>query len=125
MVQNRNVSRISVRIIVDGKDEAKGELIRFLAPRSVDAILRALPVEGRAMPLNSGIYFEMPLKLGREKAVQTVEMGTIAYWPLASALCIFFDKSKPDKVVNKVGRIITNLVLFRNMRNGTRIRIKK
>ena len=125
MVQNRNVSRVSVKIIVDGKGEAKGELIRFFAPRSVDAILRALPVEGRAMPFNSGVYFEMPLKLGREKAVQTVEMGTIAYWPLASALCIFFDKSKPDKVVNKVGRIINNPSIFRKVGNGTRISIKK
>lgn len=125
MVQNRNVSRVSIQIIVDGVGEAKGELIRFFAPRSVEAILRELPVEGRAMPLNSGVYFEMRLKLGREKAVQTVELGTIAYWPLASALCIFFERSKPDKVVNKVGRIINNLSIFKKVRNGTRISIKK
>jgi hypothetical protein len=43
-----NISRVKVKFIIEGLGEAEGELVRFLAPRTIDTIVRKLPVEGRA-----------------------------------------------------------------------------
>ena len=43
-------SRTPIRIVVEGVGEAAGELIRFSAPLTVEALLKRLPLEGRAHP---------------------------------------------------------------------------
>ncbi|MDQ1281573.1 MAG: uncharacterized protein QG670_2838 [Thermoproteota archaeon] len=120
----RNETRINIKIIVENKGEAKGELIRFLAPITVERILRRLPIEGRGALAKEEIYFESPLQIGGEKAVSEVESGTIAYWPMGKAICIFYGKTKPYSPVNRIGRIIENIELFRDLKSGTKIRIE-
>ncbi|MEM2351775.1 MAG: hypothetical protein QXT26_05155, partial [Thermoproteota archaeon] len=46
-----STSRISVIIIAEELGEAHGVLIRIFSPRTVDAIVRLLPLEGRAAPM--------------------------------------------------------------------------
>jgi len=120
-----SVSRFPVRIIIEGVGEAAGELIRFSAPRTVDVILRNLPIEGRAAIWKEEVYFETPVKVGEEKAKPTVERGTIAYWPMGNALCIFYGESQPYSPVNIVGRVTKNLELFRQVKSGAKIRVEK
>lgn len=120
-----SASRTPVKIVVAGLGEAEGELIRFLAPRTVEAILHKLPIEGRAALWKEEVYFEIPVKMGGEKATATVETGAIAYWPMGSALCVFYGRSQPYSPVNVVGRITTNLELFENVRSGVKIRVEK
>jgi len=119
------VSRIPIRFVVRGVGEAEGELIRYLAPRTVDAIIRILPVEGRAAIWREEVYFEIPVRMGEEKAKSRVKRGTIAYWPMGSALCIFYGESQPYSPVNVVGNITKNLELFRKVRSGTVIRVER
>jgi hypothetical protein len=78
------VSRVKVKFILEGLGEAEGELVRFLAPRTVDTIVRKLPIEGRAALWKEEVYFETSLKMGEEKAKPTVETGTIAFWPMGA-----------------------------------------
>jgi hypothetical protein len=82
-------------------------------------------VEGRAALWKEEIYFEIPLKLGEEKAKPTVETGTIAFWPMGSALCIFYGKSQPYSPVSVLGKITKNLELFSQVKSGTRIRVEQ
>ena len=105
--------------------EVRGELIRFLAPRTINVILRSLPFEGRAALLVNEIYFRIPVKVGKEKAVLNVEKGTIAYWPMGTAFCIFFEKSQPYSAVNRIGKIVEKIDLFKDVSSGTKIRIEK
>ena len=121
----KSISYFPVRIMIEGIGEVKGEFIRFWAPRTVDAILRTLPIEGRAALWHEEVYFEIPVKIGKEKAVSKVETGTIAYWPLGKAVCIFFGKTQPYSEVNRIGRIIENQGLFKEVKSGTKIRIEK
>jgi hypothetical protein len=121
----KDISRLKVRFILEDIGEAEGEFIRFLAPRTVDMIIRNLPVEGRAAIWLEEVYFEVPIKMGEEKAKSKVEKGTIAFWPLGSALCIFYGESQPYSPVNVVGKITENLELFRKVKSGTRIRVEK
>lgn len=119
------ISRIKVKFLIEGLGEAEGELVRFMAPRTIDTIVRKLPVEGRAALWKEEIYFEIPLKLGEEKAKPTVETATIAFWPMGSALCIFYGKSQPYSPVSVLGKITKNLELFSQVKSGTRIRVEQ
>ena len=118
------ISRIPIKIIVEGLGEAEGELIRHLAPRTVDAIANRLPIEGRAALWKEEVYFEIPVKMGEEKAKATVETGTIAHWPMGSAICIFYGSSQPYSPVNIIGKVTKNLEMFRQVKSGMKIRVE-
>ena len=120
-----DVSRYKIRLIAEGYGEAEAELIRFQSPVTVDNLAKALPFEGRAARWKEEIYFETPVKLGSEKAKSKVEVGSMAYWPMGSALCVFYGATQPYSPVNVVGRVVSNLELFRKLKSGTRIRVEK
>ena len=125
-MSEESVSRVPIRFIIEGfEEEAEGELVRYLAPRTVEAILRKLPLEGRAAIWKEEVYFEIPVKTGGEKAKPTVEKGTIAFWPMGSAMCIFYGESQPYSPVNVLGRVTKNLELFAKVKSGTKIRVEK
>jgi hypothetical protein len=119
-----DVSRIKVKFILESVGEAEGELVRFLAPRTVDTIVRKLPIEGRAALWKEEVYFEIPIKMGEEKAKPTVEPGTIAFWPMGSALCVFYGTSQPYSPVSILGKVTSGLDLFRQVRSGATIRVQ-
>ena len=121
----KSISLIPVRLIVEDIGEADCELARFLSPRTVDALVRKLPLEGRAALLKGGVYFPVPLSLGTEKAKRIAEKGTLAYWPMGRALCIFYDDARPYSPVNYVGKIKENLEVFRRVKTGTKITVEK
>jgi hypothetical protein len=123
--ESSEISHVKIKFIIEGLGEAEGELIRHLAPRTVDMIVRKLPLEGRAALWKEEIYFEIPVKMGEEKAKSTVEKGTIAFWPMGSALCIFYGESQPYSPVNVLGKITKNLELLSKMKSGTTIKVKK
>lgn len=120
-----SISRIPIRMRVEGLGDSKGVLIRFLSPRTVDAIVRLLPIEGRAALWRSEVYFEIPLKLGVEKPRSAVKRGDLAYWPLGRAFCIFFEDMRPYSPVNLIGRITENVEIFRKIKSGLKIRVEK
>ena len=124
MTNEEDISRVKIKFMIEGLGEAEGEFIRFMAPRTVDTIVRKLPVEGRAALWKEEVYFEIPVKMGEEKAKATVETGTIAFWPMGSALCIFYGQSQPYSPVNILGKVTKNLELFKEIKSGTRIKVE-
>jgi len=119
-----DVSRIKIKFIIEGLGEAEGELARFLAPRTVDTIVRKLPLEGRVAQWKEEVYFEIPIKMGEEKGKTTVEEGTIAFWPMNGALCVFYGKSQPYSPVSVLGKITSNLHLFKQVKSGLTIKVQ-
>ena len=122
--EKAEISRVKIKFTVEGLGEAEGELVRFLAPRTVDLIVRKLPIEGRMAVWKEEVYFETPIKMGEEKAKGTVEVGTIAFWPMGSAICIFYGNSQPYSPVSILGKITANLELFKQVKSGTKIRVE-
>jgi hypothetical protein len=122
--EKAEISRVKVKFTVEGLGEAEGELVRFLAPRTVDLIVRKLPIEGRMAVWKEEVYFETPIKMGEEKAKGIVEAGTIAFWPMGSAICIFYGNSQPYSPVSILGKITANLELFKQVKSGTTIRVE-
>ncbi len=123
--EEAEISRIKIKFVIDGLGEAEGELVRHLAPRTIDMIVRKLPVEGRAALWKEEVYFEIPVKMGEEKAKSTVEKGTIAFWPMGSAICVFYGETQPYSPVNILGKITRSLELFSRVKSGTKIKVEK
>jgi len=124
LADDEDISRVKVKFVIEGLGEAEGELVRFMAPRSVDTIVRKLPVEGRAALWKEEVYFEIPVKMGEEKAKATVETGAIAFWPMGSALCVFHGTSQPYSPVSILGKITRNLELFKQVKSGNTIKVE-
>lgn len=122
--EKADISRVRIKFVIEGSGEAEGELVRFLAPRTIDMIVRKLPIEGRSAIWKEEIYFETPIKMGEEKAKATVENGTIAFWPMGSAICVFYGETQPYSPVNILGKVTKNLELFRQVKSGTKIRLE-
>jgi hypothetical protein len=123
--EETEISRVKIRFVIDSLGEAEGELVRHLAPRTIDMIVRKLPLEGRTALWKEEVYFEIPVKMGEEKAKSTVEKGTIAFWPMGSAICVFYGESQPYSQVNVLGKITKNLELFNRVKSGTKIKVEK
>lgn len=117
-------SKTPIRISIPGLGDVKGELIRFTAPLTVEALLRRLPLEGRAHPCDGGYSFIVGIKRGEEKAVKEVRAGAIAYWPMGDALCLFHSDTQTYSPVNRVGRVTEKLKLIERITSGARIRIE-
>ena len=120
-----DVTRYRVRLRAESGEEAEGELVRFYSPMTVDNLARALPFEGRLAKWREEVYFETPVKMGTEKAKSKVEVGAIAYWPMGSALCVFYGPTDPYSAVNLVGKITSNLEMFRSLKSGAKVRVEK
>jgi uncharacterized protein len=118
------ISRVRIKIILEGLGEAEGELTRFKTPRTIDMIVRKLPIVSRIALYKEEIYFEIPIKMGEEKAKSTVETGDIAFWPMGSALCVFYGKSQPYSPVSILGKITKNLELFKAAKSGTAVKVE-
>jgi len=123
--EETEISRIKVKFVVDDLGEAEGELIRHLAPRTTDMIVRILPLEGRTAIWKEEVYFEIPVKMGEEKAKSTIEKGTIAFWPMGSAICVFYGETQPYSPVNILGKITKNLELFSRVKSGIKMKVEK
>jgi uncharacterized protein len=122
--ESADVSRVKVKFVVEGLGHAEGEFVRFLAPRTIDYIIRKLPLEGRAAVWKEEVYFEIPIKMGEEKAKPTVEPGTIAFWPMGGAICVFYGTSQPYSPVSILGKITDNLDIFKQVKSGITIRVE-
>ena len=119
------VSRPRVLFVIEGRGDATAEFHRFASPRTADALLKRLPVQGRAAIYGEEVYFKVPVKAPAEKPRSTMEVGSIGYWPLGDAVCVFFGPTKPYSPVNLLGRVTGGLELFRSIKEGTMIEIRK
>ncbi len=104
-----------------------------LAPATVEAIVRALPIEARAERWGDEVYFTVAVHAELENAVETVAVGDLGYWPPGRALCVFFGPTpasrhpgeiRPASAVNPVGRIVGDSRVFARVRAGDRILVR-
>ena len=95
----------------------------------------AMPMDLKANMLGSMIFCDMPVESDIEgERVTDLEIGDVAYWPNASALCLFFgptplsgEDGKPVSPypVVKIGRMLGDCSGLENTGDGTTISFSK
>jgi hypothetical protein len=113
-------SKIPIEFIIGNDISIEGELRSVLSPRTLEKILKILPIKSRIHLWKKEFYFEIGIRMGSEKAVTSCDAGDIAYWPQGDAVCLFFEKMKPYGKVNPIGHILTTDLegIFKDLRSG-------
>ncbi len=120
---------MSLRIEVGGLKLEAG-LSPRVCPRTVEAVVSALPIQGVVRRWGDEIYFEVPFRVEAENQQEVVEMGDLGYWPPGRAICIFFgrtpasrgDEIRPASPVNVFGKIKRGeLEALKKVRDGENI----
>lgn len=122
-----------IKIISDRIGTVEAELLEDKNPKTVAAIWEKLPFEAKARRWGDEVYFTIPVKIGEENPQETVEVGDIGYWPPGRGFCIFFGPTpisregeiRPADPVNVFGRIIGDPKIFKNVKDGDKIRVER
>jgi hypothetical protein len=125
MAMTGSISRIPVRFVLEDGRCAEAELVRFYAPRTTDALLSRLPIEGRIVRWKEEVYFEAGITIGLEKPKSKVQTGAVAFWPMGSSICIFYGQTQPYSPVNMIGIIKSGLEIFKDVAVGAKIRFER
>jgi len=103
-----------------------------VAPKTVEAIVKALPIRSVANRWGDEIYFKADVVVDDENSKDTVEVGDVAYWIPGKAICIFFgktpisdDKIRPASPVNVFGKIHGDLNKLREIKDGDEVLLTK
>lgn len=124
-MQAGSVSRIKLLLELKGRGSGECELARHLAPLTVGAILRSLPVEGRVHRFEeSFVYFETGLTVGSEKQRTSFKKGEIAFMASSGSVCIFL-KDSSGAALNPIGRMTSNLELIESSAAGDVLVLKR
>ncbi len=91
--------------------------VKLNETKTAKKLIEALPVSSTVNRWGDEIYFTIPVQATVENGVEEVDVGTVAFWPPGSALCIFFGKTpasrseKPRAAspVTVIGSIVGNI----------------
>lgn len=112
--------------------EARAEVFRDECPATADAVLKALPLKGRARRWGDEVYFKVDLALSEENSRVEVRVGEVAYWPEGQCICVFFGRT-PASVdeeprayspVNVFARLVDDPVKFKAVKAGEVITVE-
>ena len=101
---------------------------------TANQLWESLPITGRVQIWGDEIYFSIPLNVEEELGSQeTVQAGTVAYWPPGSALCLFWGpppisapgEIRPASAVNVVGILENDPNLLAEVPSQAEIIIEK
>lgn len=115
--------------ITVGDTVLKAELFNTAMGRKIAGLL---PLETRPNRWGDEIYFSIPLDSDIENAVETVDVGDLAYWPPGTAFCIFYGKTpastgKEPRAASEVevfGRVLDNVKVLKQ-ESGSTVRVKE
>ncbi|MEM0088309.1 MAG: cyclophilin-like family protein [Archaeoglobaceae archaeon] len=113
--------------------ECIAEIYENVAPMTVGAIRKALPIEAIANRWGDEIYFETEVKcVEKENSKEIVELGDVAYWIPGRALCLFFGKTpisdefiRPASAVNVIGKLLCDISKLKNVQDGERVFVEE
>lgn len=100
---------------------------------SAAALRQALPLAGTVSLWGQEIYFQAPVRVQTaDPVIETVEVGTFAYWPPGEALCLFWgptpastdSRPRAASPVILLGRFVPDAAALNQVRPGTTIRIQ-
>jgi len=121
---------IPIKIDLFGIGIIEGNIIRYIAPLTADAIIDKLPLVLRGrFSFGSKKYWTLPgveiYKGPNSKSTDNVEKGDILYNPKTDELIIALEDLEMANKVNKIGKVDTNLDILLEARNGLNTKFSK
>jgi uncharacterized protein len=98
------------------------------------AIAAKLPINSEAMTWGEEVYFEIPVKVAREKdAKAVITPGEIAYWPDGHAIAIGFgrtpisegNETRLASPCNIWAKALGDVKTLKSVRAGAKIEVRK
>jgi uncharacterized protein len=102
--------------------------------KTAEAIWNQLPIQSKASIWGDEVYFEIPVDVAQATDARAdVEIGTLAYWPVGRAFCIFYGPTPAStgtqpraySPVNIIGRVAGDASQLRGMAHGTPVRVAR
>ena len=121
---------VPIKINLFGIGTIEGDIIRYIAPLTADAVIDKLPLVLRGrFSFGSKKYWTLPgleiYKGANSKSITMVEKGDILYNPKTDELIISLEDIIMPNKVNKIGKVNTNLDILLQARNGLNTKIIK
>ena len=121
---------IPIKIDLFGIGIIEGNIIRYIAPLTADAIIDKLPLVLRGrFSFGSKKYWTLPgveiYKGPNSKSTDNVEKGDILYNPKTDELIIALEDIEMANKVNKIGKVDTNLDILLEASNGLNTKFSK
>ncbi len=113
-----SVSKFECIASVRGKGQAKVALYRHVAPITMNAVLRALPINSRVSLQPGMVCLFADLRVGVEKPKTTFGRGDAAFLPSAGLICIFLRDARSDRPLNPLGKVEDGMSTFEDLRQG-------
>ena len=102
--------------------------------KTAQLLWEALPIQPSGEIWGDEIYFDIGINADLDDdAEETVELGTVGYWPPGDALCFFFgptpmstgNEIRPASAVNILGMIEGDSTVLKAVSGGTVISVER
>lgn len=114
-----SVSKVECKVMVRGKGEMMVDLYKHLAPVTVSALLRSLPMSARVTIYPRAMVCILTgLKTGVEKQRLDYAKGEVAFLAANGSLCFFTGAAKSQSPLNPVGSVSANAALLEKLTPG-------
>ncbi len=113
-----SVSKVECVASVRGRGLAKVALYRHLAPVTLNALLRVLPLDSRVNVQPGMVCLFTEIRVGVEKPRTRFAKGDAAFLPSAGLLCIFLREATSDRPLNPLGNVEDGLPVLEGVRPG-------
>ena len=119
-----SVSKVPMVLKVRGKGDVKLSLYKHLAPLTVNALLRSIPLDSRVSVQPAMISLFTDVRVGVEKPKVSLTRGELAFLASGGLICIFLRSVKSDRPLNPMGSVDSGMDVLDGLRPGDVVNLR-
>jgi uncharacterized protein len=121
----KSVSRLTAMLEIQGQGTIEYELIRHLAPLTINKVFNALPIADTVHFYDDKFaYMHTQLQVGGEKPRTTFKPGDIAFLTNSSSVCFFLQECRASPM-NLMGMAKSSIEILSKCKAGNILILKK
>jgi|ERR687892_341574 hypothetical protein len=121
----KSVSRVTAMLEIQGQGTIEYELVRHLAPLTINKVINALPIIDTVHFYDDKFaYMHTQLQVGGEKPRSTFKAGDIAFLTNSSSVCFFLQECRVSPM-NLMGMAKSTIEIFSKCKAGNILTLKK